>query len=63
MQAQYDFIMSEVSQGRKVLAYNRKTIMKPVLCGANNVALIGGILYINSIPAMGWTIVRSHKLR
>lgn len=61
MQAQYNFIQSELAQGHTVLAYNRRVAMKPIRVRANDCAMIGGVLHIKGIPAKGWTICRKPK--
>lgn len=58
MQNQLAFIQSELAAGRVVLAYDRKTIMKPIKVKANDCAMVGGVLHIKGMPAKGWTIVR-----
>lgn len=61
MQAQYDFIQSELAQGHTVLAYNRRVVMKPIRVRDTDCAMIGGVLHIKGVPAKGWTICRKPK--
>ena len=58
MKNQFDFIQSELAAGRVVLAYDRKTIMKPIRVKAVDCAIVAGVLHINGMPANGWTFAR-----
>lgn len=61
MQAQYNFIQSELAKGHTVLAYNRRVVMKPIRVKATDCAMIGGVLHIKGMPSKGWTICRKPK--
>ena len=61
MQAQYDFIQSELADGHTVLAYNRRVVMKQIRLKSTDCAMIGGVLHIKGIPAKSWTICRKPK--
>lgn len=57
MQAQYNWIIDQLGQGKTVLAYNRKVTGKPVshLRDISRVSLACGIVYVDGAPAKGWT--------
>lgn len=57
MQRQYNWIMEQLSQGKTVLAYDRKAVGKPVahLKSGDRVTMQGDVLFVGGKPANGWT--------
>ena len=57
MQAHYDFTASQISQGKTVMFYDRRT-NEPKKCVTDlgRLAMVGDVLHVDGRSVKGWTM-------